>query len=87
MRSLPAALLLLVACAEDPGETAKGGGDTAGCDATADADADGLDDCTEADLGTDPRNADSDGDGISDSDELDCVSDPRNAAEQCYACG
>jgi hypothetical protein len=57
------------------------------CDAAADADGDGLDDCTEADLGTDPDAADSDGDGLSDGEERDCVSDPLNAEEVCYACG
>lgn len=57
------------------------------CSASADADSDGIDDCTEADLGTDPSLADSDGDGLSDLEELDCVSNPLDAAEVCYACG
>jgi hypothetical protein len=35
-----------------------------------DADGDGLDDATEAGLGTDPFNADSDGDGLNDGDEV-----------------
>jgi len=75
-------LLGLLAAGCDPkGDTA------AGCDASADADGDGLDDCEEAGLGTDPQQADSDGDGFSDSEELDCVSDPTDSSEQCYACG
>jgi hypothetical protein len=58
------------------------------CDPTADADLDGLDDCTEIEtLGTDPTLADTDGDGHSDSAELDCVSDPLDPDEACYACG
>ena len=46
-----------------------------GCDTKlncdADSDGDGLDDCTEQEMGTDPENTDSDGDGFSDADELD----------------
>lgn len=67
------------------GTTASTG--TTGCDASADTDGDGLDDCSEADFGTDATLADSDGDGFSDGDELDCVSDPLDASEGCYACG
>ncbi|MFT4976528.1 MAG: hypothetical protein ACI8S6_002433 [Myxococcota bacterium] len=59
----------------------------AACDAASDSDGDGLDDCEEEALGTDPDAADSDGDGDSDADELDCVSDPLDASEVCYACG
>ncbi len=61
--------------------------DKAQCGGDADSDGDGLDDCAEQELGTDPEMVDSDGDGYSDADELDCVSDPTNADEQCYACG
>ena len=57
------------------------------CSAELDSDADGIDDCAEHDLGTDPTMADSDGDGLSDKEELDCVSNPLDALEQCYACG
>jgi hypothetical protein len=57
------------------------------CSEDSDADGDGLDDCAEADLGTDPANDDSDGDGFTDSEELDCVSNPLDVDEQCYACG
>jgi hypothetical protein len=57
------------------------------CSADADADSDGIDDCAELDLGTDPEKADSDGDGFSDAEEVDCVSDPVDSDEQCYACG
>ncbi len=54
---------------------------------TEDTDGDGLDGCTEEELGTDPDSADTDGDGLSDGEEVDCVSDPLDATEQCYACG
>lgn len=60
---------------------------TEGCDASADTDADGLDDCAEEKLGTNPDVADSDGDGLTDSEEIDCVSDPLDSEELCYACG
>lgn len=59
---------------------------TAG-DCSADSDGDGVDDCTEDELGTDPELADSDGDGFTDGEEADCVSDPLDATEVCYACG
>ena len=51
------------------------------------ADGDGLDGCTEQELGTDPDSADTDGDGLSDGEEVDCVSDPLDGDEVCYACG
>ena len=57
------------------------------CSTEADSDSDGLDDCAEVELGTDPENPDSDGDGFTDNEEVDCVSDPSNSEEQCYACG
>ncbi len=61
---------------------------TAGEDcATDDADADGLDECDELALGTDPDVADSDGDGLDDGTEADCVSDPLDSDEVCYSCG
>ena len=47
-----------------------GGGGMPSCDAAADADADGLDDCRELELGLSPEAADTDGDGYSDLDEL-----------------
>lgn len=75
-------LLLLTACGLSTTT------DSAGCDATADADGDGLDDCFELhELGTDPERADSDGDGHDDGAEVDCVSDPLDPDEACYACG
>ena len=70
-------LLLFGACQEKSNQ----------CDAEADADLDGLYDCEEQEIGTDPLLADSDGDGFLDQEEVDCVSDPLNAEEQCYACG
>jgi len=77
----PSSLLLLCL-------TACGGpGDTGSLDCTADPDGDGLDDCEEWELGTDPDAADTDGDGTGDGDEASCVSDPLDAAEQCYTCG
>ena len=57
------------------------------CDAEADTDDDGLDDCAEEELGTDPESDDSDGDGFADAEEIDCVSDPLDGDEVCYACG
>jgi|TARA_B110000483_G_scaffold223746_1_gene281894 hypothetical protein len=57
------------------------------CNANADQDQDGLNDCDEADLGTDPTAADSDEDGYTDAEEVDCLSDPLNAEEACYDCG
>lgn len=63
------------------------GCDKNNCSVDSDADADGLNDCEELDLGTDPESADSDGDGYSDADEITCVSSPLDADEQCYACG
>lgn len=86
MRLFPT-VLLLASCAggsADTGTSEKGG---TGCDPASDQDGDGLDDCTETELGTAVDDADSDGDGISDGDEVDCVSDPLDADEQCYACG
>jgi len=71
--------IALAGCGEDAGEER--------CDPEGDADADGLLDCDEQELGTDPLNADSDGDGFSDAAELDCVSDPLNIEEACYECG
>lgn len=57
------------------------------CSADSDSDADGIDDCAEEELGTDPEAADSDGDGFTDQEELDCVSNPTDGEELCYACG
>jgi hypothetical protein len=57
------------------------------CSASSDVDSDGLDDCAEAELGTDPTLADSDGDGLSDLEEVECVSNPLDVDELCYACG
>jgi hypothetical protein len=56
-------------------------------DCYADADMDGVTDCDEAKLGTDPDNADTDGDGNDDGVEVDCGSDPLDAEEVCYGCG
>lgn len=57
------------------------------CSVDVDSDGDGIDDCAEQELGTDPTLADSDGDGLSDKEEVDCVSNPLDETEQCYACG
>ena len=57
------------------------------CNEDRDTDADGINDCEEQDLGTDPTIADSDGDGLSDQEEINCVSDPLNKDEVCYSCG
>lgn len=69
-------LLLLLACAPaDP------------CADSPDADGDGLSDCAEAQLGSDPAMLDSDGDGFDDGEEAACESDPLSAQDTCYACG
>ena len=68
------ATLLLQGCAEK-------------IDCSLDSDSDGLNDCEEQELGTNPDSSDSDGDGFTDADEVDCVSNPADANEQCYACG
>ena len=88
--TLAAAMLFSAACVVEVKEDSKdgsGGGEAEGCSADSDLDGDGLDDCTEEELGTDPESPDSDGDGITDADEIDCVSDPMDADEMCYACG
>lgn len=87
MRPILAPVLLLVSCAGPPEAPDGPASDDAACDPTSDRDGDGLDDCTEAEIGTTADDADSDGDGISDGDEVDCVSDPLDPDEQCYACG
>jgi hypothetical protein len=61
--------------------------DAAGCSETSDKDEDGITECDELELGTDPNNADTDGDGFADAEEVLCVSDPNDPDEQCYACG
>jgi hypothetical protein len=71
--------ILLTACSGDPVSD--------DCEASNDADGDGLDDCTELAAGLDPALSDSDGDGESDGDELDCGSDPLDDGERCFACG
>lgn len=87
------ALLALGACGPKLGDSVADtavptGASTDVCDPAADADGDGLDDCTEVEeLGTDPTLADTDGDGSEDGSELDCLSDPLDAEEACYACG
>ena len=86
MRGLTFTLLVLLACGEDPKDTGASASDGV-CDPSSDLDGDGLDDCTEAELGTDRSDPDSDGDGMSDGEELECVSDPLDPDEQCYACG
>ncbi len=58
---------------------------TASCE--LDADADGLVDCDEVALGTDPDTADSDADGTGDGEEAACGADPLDAEETCYQCG
>lgn len=82
-------LASLIGCETDAAKpAAETGSDTAvPCEPGADSDGDGLEDCDELELGTDPAAADSDGDGLSDAEELDCVSDPLDGDEGCYACG
>jgi len=86
-----AALLLGAGCG---GEIEKEGSDDGAaergepsCSDDSDLDGDGVDDCVEELLGTDPESEDSDGDGFTDAEEIDCVSDPLDGDELCYACG
>ena len=72
-------LFLFVGCGQEK--------DSVECSSTSDSDLDGINDCMEQELGTDPESADSDGDGFTDQEELDCVSDPVDGEEHCYACG
>jgi hypothetical protein len=99
MRIMPslhaiAAGLGLVACASggdkaDDSSSSGTGDDSGGSDPAcyADADMDGVTDCDEAELGTDPENPDTDGDGNDDGVEVDCGSDPLDPEEVCYGCG
>ena len=88
-----AILVWAVACTQkapstDPATTTPEPADSGtACDPSADTDGDGLDDCTELDLGTRLDAADTDGDGTTDADELACLSDPLDAMDACYACG
>ena len=88
-----AILVWAVACTQkapstDPATTTPEPADSGtACDPSADTDGDGLDDCTELDLGTRLDAADTDGDGTTDADELACHSDPLDAMDACYACG
>ena len=72
-------LLFLPSCGQLLGDAA--------CVEGEDGDSDGITDCDEQAIGTDPLLEDSDGDGYSDGEEVDCISDPLGSSEQCYACG
>lgn len=62
-----------------PGNQSVGGeGGSPEGNGTADTDGDGLDDATEANLGTDPRRSDTDGDGLSDGFEVSWISKPTD---------
>ena len=80
---LPPALfaLLLAGCPVDGGEPEPT------CDASMDADEDGLDACVEEELGTDDNAIDTDGDGYTDSDEFLFGSDPANEDDLIYTGG
>jgi Bacterial TSP3 repeat len=71
------------ACSNRNGETSGWTGtvswDLRLCDPAVDSDSDGLNDCAEAALGTDPHNPDTDGDGLSDGDEVGRGTDPLKA--------
>ena len=58
-----------------------------GCDEASDADSDGLNDCEEEALGSDPAKEDTDGDGLTDFEEVDCGTSALDANDTCYACG
>ncbi len=96
----PAIFLAILSCGEakngqddtgQPSNSSEGEGEGEGegetdCADNEDPDGDGLDDCAEAELGTDPNNADSDGDGLTDGEETDCGSDPNDIDETCPEC-
>ena len=89
---LATAGMVSISCAtkttDDDGDTNSDPSDSpAETDCSADSDEDGIDDCAEEELGTDPESEDSDGDGFTDAEEIDCVSDPLDGDEKCYACG
>ncbi len=86
MRLIPILCSAVIAIGCAPGDTLDEV-ENLPCSADLDSDGDGLDDCAEEELGTNPTNDDSDGDGFTDSEELDCVSNPLDVDEQCYACG
>jgi len=54
--------------------------DIGGCDPAADSDADGLSDCREAEIGTDPYHPDTDRDGVMDGEEVAGGTDPLDPA-------
>ena len=86
---IPAFAVLAMGCGKtEDGATA---GDSPGtepsCDAAADADGDGLNDCDEEELGLDPAKSDTDGDGLTDLEEVDCGTSALDANDTCYACG
>lgn len=78
---------LALACAPPPDKEVHAADSGPACHAAPDSDGDGLDDCTEAALGTDPHAADTDGDGLTDGEEVDCTSSPTDPTQACYACG
>jgi hypothetical protein len=61
------------------GDARDGGEDDGGSECSEDTDDDGLDDCEEAELCTDPTDGDTDEDGLSDLEELDVGTDPCKA--------
>lgn len=73
--------LLAAGCGESKDEG------IAGCDEVSDADSDGLNDCEEEALGSDPAKDDTDGDGLTDLEEVDCGTSALDADDTCYACG
>jgi hypothetical protein len=80
-------MLVSLGCSSEKTDVGSSPGIPSTCDATLDTDADGLDDCTELELGLDPEEADTDGDGIVDAIEIDCGSDPIDIDDFCYECG
>ena len=80
-------MLMSLGCGGDKDDVGAPPAHSTACDDTEDSDADGLDDCTEIELGLDPEEEDTDGDGITDAIELDCGSDPIDIDDSCYECG
>lgn len=82
--------VLLIGCGGGKDDNGSAGAPPAadlGCDDSSDADGDGLNDCEEESLGSDPAKDDTDGDGLTDLEEVDCGTSALDANDTCYACG
>jgi thiol-disulfide isomerase/thioredoxin len=83
----PLFVLLVVLSCGLVGCPVAGAPDEPTCDASVDRDGDGLDECAEAEWGTDDGSADTDEDGYSDGDEVLAGSDPADDEDVIYVGG